>query len=442
LAAATVDEPSYEVTISPRALTATPVAAPYRLEQVTGTAVVTPGKVTLTDIVAHHGDANVRLSGSGDLAAGGAWSFQLAGDHMLVDDDLRRAVPSVIQGLLQSSQMQGQIGFDFSRLSIAPAALPTVGLRLAVAPDAQSNGTPQTPLDIDFDVALHAQDAALNVGVPLSKVSGTAHVSGQTRAGKLTQLNGSFDVPSLVIAERQASDFRADIAKRPDSPAMTLYNMQAQLAGGAMAGQVDWISTDNAPGRYALSLSLRNADMRQLTGDPTPELRGQASASLALEGNFDDPASRRGGGDVSVVGQEMYKIPLLLGLLQITNLALPSTSPFSEANCRYIIDGARVTFETIEMRSHDMLMQGSGHLDFNTRRVRLDFITEAQNWPKIPIIGDLLQGARNELMQIHVRGTLQDPRVRASAMDTLTTTVDEVFKGATPPEEPAPKRKK
>ena len=35
---------------------------------------------------------------------------------------------------------------------------------------------------------------------------------------------------------------------------------------------------------------------------------------------------------VSVSGKEMYKIPVLLGLMQITNLALPISSPFNEAS--------------------------------------------------------------------------------------------------------------
>ena len=96
--------------------------------------------------------------------------------------------------------------------------------------------------DIAFDVKLWAQDASLNTGVPLSKVTGTAHVSGETRAGHLAAFNGSFDAPALVIADRPATNFRADIAKRPESQAMTLYNMQAQVSGGALAGQVDWIS--------------------------------------------------------------------------------------------------------------------------------------------------------------------------------------------------------
>src|SRR5437763_1802415 len=183
-----------------------------------------------------------------------------------------------------------------------------------------------------------------------------------------------------------------------------------------------------------------------LNGDPDTkkdDIRGQMSASLALEGVFDQPASRRGRGDVLVNGRQLYQIPLVLGLLQITNLALPITSPFSEATCRYTVDGGRVTFETIELRAKQMLMQGSGHLDFDTKRVRMTFVTQNDTWPKLPVIGDLLQGARNELLQIHVRGTITEPQVSASAMNTLTTTIDEVFRGANPPPEAAaPKVKK
>jgi hypothetical protein len=40
-----------------------------------------------------------------------------------------------------------------------------------------------------------------------------------------------------------------------------------------------------------------------------------------------------------------------------------------------------------------------------------------------------LQTARHELLQIHVRGTLQDPKVSATSMNTFTTTIDEVLRG-------------
>jgi hypothetical protein len=47
----------------------------------------------------------------------------------------------------------------------------------------------------------------------------------------------------------------------------------------------------------------------------------------------------------------------------------------------------------------------------------------------LPIVGPLLGGANQELLRIHIKGTIDRPKVSASTFDTVTTTVDEVFKG-------------
>jgi hypothetical protein len=133
----------------------------------------------------------------------------------------------------------------------------------------------------------------------------------------------------------------------------------------------------------------------------------------------------------------MYRVPLVLGLLQVTNLALPISAPFSEATARYSVEGERIIFENMELRSPTMVMSGDGHLDFATKRVRLNFVTDNPKGLKVPFLDDLLQGARRELLRIHVRGTIQDPKVSAGVMGTFTTTVDQVVKG-----DPAPPRKK
>ena len=38
--------------------------------------------------------------------------------------------------------------------------------------------------------------------------------------------------------------------------------------------------------------------------------------------------------------------------------------------------------------------------------------------------------ARHELLQINVAGTLQSPKVSATAMNTFTTTIDQVLQGS------------
>jgi hypothetical protein len=442
----------YAISIIPRQLSATIDAAPYHLTNITGTLNISPDQITLSNITGQHGGATIRVSGSGNLNASSTaasatdpppaatWDLRVAGDHVRVDDDLRRAVPTSLASLLNSLEMKGTFAFNFSKLIIAPAspttqqALHTAAPKLAVAAVPRSGGLGTThpadrPSNVDFALTVQSDDASMNVGVPLFHVNGTADLAGTTRDGKLNDLTGTVSAPSLTMAQRSMTDLSLALNKPAGIDLLQVQKVQGRIAGGEIAGQMEWSFPDHGPSRYAVGLVLQGADVKEMSGDKTADIRGNLSASLAVEGNYDDPASRRGRGDVEVTGADMYHIPLVLGLLQITNLALPITSPFSEATARYSIEGQRVTFEQIELRAREMVMQGTGHLDFDTKRVSMVFTTDNTTWPKLPIIGDLISSARHELLQIDVNGTLQSPKVSASAMNTFTTTVDQVLQG-------------
>jgi len=437
----------YAISITPRNLSATVDAAPYRLDDITGALNISPDQVTLRNISARHGGATVNVSGTGNFSASSTsgssrtpaatWDLRLAGQQMLVDDDLRHAVPTALAKFLQSLEMKGKIAFDFSKLTISPASPATqpVPHSSAVAPVLAGAAKPSSlpsadpPPNVDFAVKIKSDDASMDVGVPLSNVAGIADLSGSSRDGELSQLTGTVDATSLFLAQRSMTDLHLELNKPTGNEVLQVQKVQGRIAGGEIAGQVEWAFPDHAPSRYAIGLVLQGADVREMSGDKNANIHGTLAASLAVEGTYNDPTSRRGRGDVAVTGSDMYHIPLVLGLLQITNLALPITSPFSEATARYSINGQRVTFEQIELRAKEMVMQGTGHLDFDTKRVSMVFTTDNTTWPKLPIIGDLISSARHELLQINVSGTLQSPKVSASAMNTFTTTVDQVLQG-------------
>jgi hypothetical protein len=398
----------FEVTLHPRQLSITPSVLPYRLEDLKGTITLLAGKVLLKEMTARHGNAVVRFSGTGKLGESAMWDLKLAADDLPVDQEFQEALPKSIATLLDNLKVGGKLSFAFDKLIY------------------QQNGTPDA--DIDFAVKLTLNQSQLNVGMSMSDVEGGIDLNGTVRQGKLAELHGEVNLPKLKIAGRSSGNFHAQIDKSADEPRVRLGKMRADLAGGDMAGQVEVAFPEDGPSSYAMSILLRNASVAELAGEREPELKGQLSASLDLEGNWDDPASRRGRGDVLVGGKNMYRIPVVLGLLQIANLSLPISSPFTEATTRYMVQGQTVTFENISLRSSNMVMQGSGSLDFNTRKVELVFTTDNPNWPRLPFIQDLIEGARHELLQIHVRGTIQDPKVSATAMNTVTTTVDEVFR--------------
>jgi hypothetical protein len=193
---------------------------------------------------------------------------------------------------------------------------------------------------------------------------------------------------------------------------------------------------DEGASRYSLNLAVRNADVAQLAQESDPSIKGQLTASLALEGAWGALSERRGRGDVVASGRGMMRVPLVLGLMQVTNLSVPISGPFNEATTRFAVEGQKTVFNSIELRSDTMVMSGEGTLDFDTRQVRLTFVTDNPRGLKVPFLDDLLQGARQQLLTIKVRGTIQEPKVSAGVMGTFLTTVDEVMKGDPPPARP------
>jgi hypothetical protein len=380
-------------------------------------------------MTARHGDAEFAITGTGELGTRPSYNMQLTAKNVLIDRALRDAVPEPVQNIIDGLKLHGPCNFRFGKI-VYRAPDPSA----TTAPAPANETTPaiadgSVAGDLDFSLALTLHGGGLDVGVPLDNVNGTINLDAQLHDGTLAGIGGNLDVDSVSMAGRTLSNFSADLVRSDDGNGLKLMKMQADLAGGQMAGEVDISFPNDGPSRYTMDVVLNNADVRELARETDPSIQGNLTASLSLEGAWGDPASRRGRGDVLVTGKEMYRIPLILGLLQVTNLALPIAQPFHRGSVRYSLDGQRVNFDQIELRSDQMLMTGTGHLDFGTKQVRMTFVTDNANGIQLPFINDLLKGARNELLKINVKGTITQPKVETSVMGTFTTTVDEVLKG-------------
>ncbi|MFT3787425.1 MAG: AsmA-like C-terminal domain-containing protein [Tepidisphaeraceae bacterium] len=163
------------------------------------------------------------------------------------------------------------------------------------------------------------------------------------------------------------------------------------------------------------------------------------NAILEIQGSWDPNAppdqskttsTRRGRGDVSISGEKMLRVPMMVGVTQLVSLQLPFTTGFNQADASYVIEGPRVTMSDITLRSREMQIRGAGWLDFDSKDVNLNFYTEPGSATKLPVIGELLKAARRELLQIKVRGTLKQPEVKAGTLPTFTATVDEILDDA------------
>jgi hypothetical protein len=406
-----------ELHVIPRHLSVTPAPLPYRLEDVSGDIFASPQEMVLRDLKATHGNSQIAVSGQGRLDKQQAWDLKISAENLAVDNELLAALPDSLATVLRGLKVSGNIGLDLPKLNYWPTG------QTAATQPADARG------DIDFAAKIKMEGASMDVGLPATNMRGDLDLAGLVRGGDLHRLAGQCEVDSLLLAGRPASDFKFALAKSSDDPEIDVTRVEGKFADGDIAGQGDYIYPDNAPSRYDVNLVLRDADVRQLTSGPAKDINGRLTASLQLGGAWDDPASRRGHGDVAVVGDRLYNIPVMLGLMQITNLQLPLSSPFNRIQTRYTLEGQKVTFETIELKSNDVTMTGSGELDFAAKQVSLWLATTNPALVALPIVGPLLGGANEELLRIHIKGTIDQPKVSASTFDTVTTTVDQVFKG-------------
>lgn len=415
------DKP-FTMTLRPRDLTIRPAKLPLPMDRLTGEVRVVDELLTFDNLQARSGEAAFYLDGTQQMDAGD-WNVKFSARDVKVTRQFLDAVPASVKSALTAMNLRGKIALDFEKLRVV-IPKPANG---TTQPATGPSGSPE----VDFAASIWLENASLDAGIPVEKANGRFTLAASFRQDRLEQIEGAIDAWSLSMAGRQVNNFRAKLLKRPDQAGLRLDDIQADVAEGTMAGRVDLIAGDPGPSRYVMNFSLRNADVVQLTqeADPERKIKGRLSASLSLEGAWGDPVTRRGRGDVAVQGRQIVKLPLLLGLFQITNLALPITGPLSDATARYNIDGPVTTFERIELKGANLLMTGDGRLDFDRGTVRLRFNTDNPGGIKIPVLSELLESGTRELLQIHVKGTIEKPKVQAGTFGTISTTVDEVLGG-------------
>ncbi len=402
----------YQLSLRPRALSIKPVKFPYQLTGLSGAIEFSPGRVEFKKLSARHETSNWQINGGTDAAGDGTWELSLIASDVNIDPSLMSALPEGIHSTMTSLSPAGHISLNCPKMIYHPAG---------------KSGS----AGLDLEAKISTADASLQSAIPITDIDGAMSVAMLIREGRVHAAIGKLKIESMRVSDRPVTKFQADLSRPVGESDLQIGKIQAELAGGEVAGQINLAFPEQAPAGYGVNLVIRGVDVQELARMETKnKIEGRISASLTLEGAWADPTTRRGRGDVLVTGKQLYQIPVVVGLLEVTNLSLPISSPFEEGTSRYSVDGQRVIFEAVQLKSKSMAMNGSGWMDFASKKLELNLSTDSPNWPKLPFVSELVQNAKQELLQIRVRGTIQSPKVSAAPMNTFTTTIDEVLRGA------------
>jgi len=112
-----------------------------------------------------------------------------------------------------------------------------------------------------------------------------------------------------------------------------------------------------------------------------------------------------------------------MGLLQLATLRMPMSRAFNSAQMSYYLRDQKVTFEKILLESPGVNLAGMGTLSLADRTLDLRFVTETPNEIHLPIISSMVQGARNQLLQIQVSGPVDAPKIQPIPLDMIASTL-------------------
>lgn len=286
-------------------------------------------------------------------------------------------------------------------------------------------------------------DATATVGVPVTQITGDLEIQATRQADSAwPRLDLKFDAQRLLAARRLTSPLSLHIASanRPDQ--LTIRDLRGSCYGGTLfgTGQIEL----GGGGLYRMNLVLQDVALNpflypqdHLDRDSSSQNAGPGSehepftgvlaASLTIEGSSHQPTKRRGRGELEIRDANIYEVPLSLALIQILNLSLPSSRSFDRASASYLIDDDVVLFDSVRFEAPTIEIVGAGMMHYSTLELDLDLYTRNPTGPDLGPLSDLFGVFKDELLTIHVTGTLEDPKPNATSFQGIKRSWREIF---------------
>lgn len=403
-----------------------PVRFPYRMERLQGELLYRDGHVSFERMEAEHGAVRISSAGECEILPNGRWLLRLSGlsvDRLRFDRDLVQALPG---------------GLRHALAGLNPAGL----FNLRGAAVLEGGTRPDDPLQAQWDLRIGFHQASIDCGVKLDNLHGGLTLAGQYDGTRM-HAAGELDIDSLTYKDFQFTQVTGPIwidhqqvllgswverrraaAERSSARARPI---SAALFDGVVQGDA-WITLGPVP-RWGLHARLNEADLARcaqemLTGEHT--LQGKVNGMLDLRGAGSSTNAMVGHGNVRLDDSDVYELPLMIALLKILSVRPPDRTAFSRSDIRFRIEGQHVYFDQIDFSGDAISLLGKGEMDFQ-QNVRMTFhaIVGRSDWG-VPAIQQVLGGASQQIMLIHVGGTLQNPHTRREAFPVVNKALQQL----------------
>ncbi len=148
---------------------------------------------------------------------------------------------------------------------------------------------------------------------------------------------------------------------------------------------------------------------------------------MSLQGEGRSAHSLVGRGSVALRDADIYELPLMIALLKILSRRRPDKSAFSSSDIDFHVEHGRLYFDRLNFNGDAISLVGTrGEMDFQGN-VNLIFHSIVGRGDRtVPVLRDFFGGASQQLMQIHVTGTLQKPDTRREPLPGVKQAIQQL----------------
>jgi len=416
----------YRFEIEPREVSFGLSETRVALREMAGRIVVRPTHVAIEQVKARFGDeSRGKLEVSGQVTRGrtNEADVRFNAEADSIDPTTRALLPEAVRRTIDGLEVDGAYRLDQASFTHHPQGRKGERYRL--------------------DAKLRLSEASASIGVPITDATIDLDLSTVQHMDRpYPAIEIELDSPRLDVLERRVNPLKVRFRSDGRDGWLHIDQLTGESYGGVLMGRgrIHLGRTNH----YEFRVNLQEADLDRLMhpqAEPDPDATGVISAGLSLGGVVDEPDTRRGRGAMKIRRAKLWEIPPALGALQLLNLSLPMSTAFDHADAEFVLDGDTVFFDRLEFEAPTVALVGRGVMALESQHIDLWLFNRNPAAPKLGALTELFDVVKDELMSVHVTGTLEQPRARAESFKGSKDSWNELIESARafdgPPDPPA-----
>ncbi len=388
--------------------------------------------------------ADGRFAAAGSGPGGLELTLSVGGDA--IGPEFRAVLPSGVAGALASVEL-GEAGrFEMRDATIRIGSVPS------------SSGGARVGTTFRGSVILDG--VQLKPVVPIERAEGVVEVKADPTAdGDGTSVVLEVSAKRFTLAGVQMGAGSARVLADTRTGAVTIPRFGAECHGGQLSAQGSITGSGGGDRRYDFTADLSSVRFGDLLADLYPKSaldersarrkgtsggtneggsggaeggqapivdRGRLDGTISIAGVVGKAASRRGRGLLRVQDGEVLNMPAVVPILRLSNLQPPVNERVGFGYADFYIQGERLQFDEFTLQSRSLAIDGRGSILWPDLKVDMRFVTRSLN--RVPVLTDLLEGVRDELVTTTVSGTLSDPELTYEQLTATRQMLDQMFK--------------